>query len=208
MDGIIIIDKPKGWTSRDVVNKVSKILKTKKVGHTGTLDPLATGLLIICVGKATKIVELLSSEEKKYEAEILLGVQTDTLDLEGKIERDEKVFKTKEDIEKAILSFHKKYMQEVPIYSAVKIHGKKLYEYAREKEAVVLPKKEVTIYKLTYKDIEYEHNRTKFKIDCIVSKGTYIRSLVRDLAVSMNTIGVMSNLRRTRHGVFSLKDAI
>ena len=108
MDGIIIIDKPKGWTSRDVVNKVSKILKTKKVGHTGTLDPLATGLLIICVGKATKIVELLSSEEKQYEAEILLGVQTDTLDLEGKIERDEKVFKTKEDIEKAILSFHKK----------------------------------------------------------------------------------------------------
>ena len=207
MDGIIIVDKPKGWTSRDVVNKISKVLRIKKVGHTGTLDPLATGVLVICTGKATKICELLTSTEKTYEAEAVLGIETDTLDLEGKIIKEENVHKKEEEIKKIIDSFPKKYMQEVPIYSAVKVDGRKLYEYARENEKVVLPKKEVEIKKIALKEILYEENKTKIKIECIVSKGTYIRSLVRDLAYSMNTVGTMTSLRRTKQGYFSLKDA-
>ncbi len=207
MDGIIIVDKPKGWTSRDVVNKISKVLRIKKVGHTGTLDPLATGVLVVCTGKATKICELLTSTEKTYEAEAVLGIETDTLDLEGKIIKEENVHKKEEEIKKIIDSFPKKYMQEVPIYSAVKVDGRKLYEYARENEKVVLPKKEVEIKKIALKEILYEENKTKIKIECIVSKGTYIRSLVRDLAYSMNTVGTMTSLRRTKQGYFSLKDA-
>lgn len=207
MDGIIIVDKPKGWTSRDVVNKISKVLRIKKVGHTGTLDPLATGVLVICTGKATKICELLTSTEKTYEAEAVLGIETDTLDLEGKIIKEENVHKKEEEIKKIIDSFPKKYMQEVPIYSAVKVDGRKLYEYARENEKIVLPKKEVEIKKIALKEILYEENKTKIKIECIVSKGTYIRSLVRDLAYSMNTVGTMTSLRRTKQGYFSLKDA-
>ena len=207
MDGIIIVDKPKGWTSRDVVNKISKLLKIKKVGHTGTLDPLATGVLVICIGKATKICELLTSSEKTYEVEAVLGIETDTLDLEGKIIKDIDSILLEEKVKEAIDSFPKKYMQEVPIYSAVKVEGKKLYEYAREKIDVILPKKEVEIKKIDLKGIFYEENKTKIKIECTVSKGTYIRSLVRDLAYSMNTIGTMTNLRRIKQGEFNLKDA-
>ena len=207
MDGVIVIDKPKGWTSRDVVNKISKILKTKKVGHTGTLDPLATGVLVICTGKATKICELLTSTEKTYEVEALFGTETDTLDLEGKIIKEKECIKTKEEIKKCIDLFPKKYMQEVPIYSAVKVNGRKLYEYAREKVDVPLPKKEVEIKKMTVKDVLYEKNKTIVKLECTVSKGTYIRSLVRDLAYSMNTVGTMTSLKRTKQGDFSLENA-
>ena len=207
MDGVIVIDKPKGWTSRDVVNKIYKILKTKKVGHTGTLDPLATGVLVICTGKATKICELLTSTEKTYEVEALFGTETDTLDLEGKIIKEKECIKTKEEIKKCIDLFPKKYMQEVPIYSAVKVNGRKLYEYAREKVDVPLPKKEVEIKKMTVKDVLYEKNKTIVKLECTVSKGTYIRSLVRDLAYSMNTVGTMTSLKRTKQGDFSLENA-
>ena len=207
MDGIIIIDKPKDYTSRDIVNIISKKLKTKKVGHTGTLDPLATGVLVICIGKATKLVDVLSSP-KEYIAEVTLGISTDTLDITGNVLKEENTYIEKNQIEKVLKQMTTTYDQEVPIYSAVKVKGKKLYEYARNNEEVILPKKQVTIYDLSLiSDIKYENNKTIFKIKCNVSKGTYIRSLIRDIATKLNTIGVMSDLRRTENNNFKIENA-
>ena len=207
MDGILLINKEKDYTSRDVVNIVSKYLNTKKVGHTGTLDPIATGVLVICVGKATKLVELLTSTYKEYEAEIILGLSTDTYDITGNIIKEENVNISKEEIESALKNMIGKYLQEVPIYSAVKIKGKKLYEYARENKSVELPKREVDIKSLELiSDIKYDNNKTIFKIRTTVSKGTYIRSLIVDIAKSLNTIGCMNSLVRTKQGKFDIKD--
>ena len=206
MDGIIIVNKPKNYTSRDIVNIVSKSVGTKKVGHTGTLDPMATGVLIICIGKATKLVDLLTSKYKEYVAEVTLGIQTDTLDLEGNILKEENVIVSDEDILNAVLSFKGKYMQEVPIYSAVRVDGKKLYEYAREGANVTLPKREVEIKNISLIDIVRSKN-IKFRFKALVSKGTYIRSLVNDIATRLNTIGVMSSLERCRQGIFTLENS-
>lgn len=145
MNGILLINKEKDYTSRDVVNIVSKCLNTKKVGHTGTLDPIATGVLVICVGKATKLVDYLTSTYKEYEAEIILGISTDTYDITGNILKEENVKIEKKEIEKVLNNMIGTYLQEVPIYSAVKIDGKKLYEYARENKEIELPKREVDI---------------------------------------------------------------
>lgn len=205
MDGILLIDKPYGVTSRDVVNEVGRVLNTKKVGHTGTLDPIATGLMIVCVGKYTKLVELLTSYNKTYEAEIILGIKTDTLDITGNVLEEQNVKITKEEILKCINSFIGSYDQEVPIYSAVKINGKKLYEYARENKEIELPKRNVTISEISLiSDIEYDNNKTTFKIRCNVSKGTYIRSLINDIATKLNTIGTMKNLRRISQDEFNI----
>ena len=144
MDGVLVVNKEKGMTSFDVVNKISRILEMRKVGHTGTLDPMAEGVLIVCVGKATKIVELLTAEDKEYIAEAKLGIDTDTYDSEGTILKETEV-PDNLPIEEGISSFQKTYLQEVPIYSAVKVNGKKLYEYAREGKQVECPKREVTI---------------------------------------------------------------
>jgi len=206
MDGIIIVNKPKGYTSRDIVNIVSKCVGTKKVGHTGTLDPMATGVLIVCIGKATKLVDLLISKYKEYIAEVTLGIQTDTLDLEGNVLKQENVFVSDEEIKDAVLSFKGKYIQEVPIFSAVRVDGKKLYEYAREGIEVKLPKREVDIKNISLIDIERTEN-IKFKFKAEVSKGTYIRSLVNDIASRLNTIGVMSSLERTMQGIFNIEDS-
>ncbi len=207
MDGIFLIDKDKGCTSRDVVNEIIKKVETKKVGHTGTLDPLATGVLVVCVGKATKLVDMLTSEEKEYIAEITLGIETDSLDITGNILKEEQVNITKEEIIKVLNNFKGEYDQEVPAYSAIKINGKKLYEYAREGIDIELPKRNVSIKEIELvSDIKYENNRIIFSIKCLVSKGTYIRSLVRDIAHKLNTIGVMSELRRTKLGKFSIND--
>ena len=207
MDGILLINKEKDYTSRDVVNIISKELKTKKVGHTGTLDPLATGVLVICVGASTKLVEYLTSTYKEYEAEIILGIKTDTGDITGNIIKEENIKLTKEEIEKSLIEMTKEYEQEVPIYSAVKINGKKLYEYARNNEEVELPKRKVDIKELELiSDITYDNNKTIFKIRTLVSKGTYIRSLIEDIAKSLNTIGTMKNLNRTKQGNFNLRD--
>lgn len=203
-DGILIVNKPKGFTSRDVVNKVSKILKTKKIGHTGTLDPIASGVLVLTIGKATKLSEVLTSFEKKYIATAILGVCTETLDTEGKILKEENTYITKEEVNKVLKSFIKTYNQEVPIYSAVKIDGKKLYEYARNKEEVILPSREVTIKDIELLDIKYENNKTIIKFSCLVSKGTYIRSLIRDIANNLNTFGIMSDLIRIKQGDFDI----
>lgn len=205
-DGILIIDKPIDYTSRDIVNIVSKNLKTKKVGHTGTLDPIATGVLVICISKATKLVDYLTSTYKEYEAELILGIKTDTLDITGNILKEEKSIKSKEEIEQVLTNMIGNYYQTVPIYSAVKINGKKLYEYAREGKDVELPKREVEIKTLELLDIKYEDDKTIVKIKTLVSKGTYIRSLIEDIATKLNTIGTMKNLRRTKQGKFDIKD--
>ena len=209
MNGIFIIDKPKGITSRDVVNTVVKKLNTKKVGHTGTLDPIATGVLVVCVGSATKLVEELTSNDKEYIATVCLGTLTDTFDSDGKLIKEEVCLKKKEEIIDALNSFKGTYMQEVPIYSAVKINGKKLYEYARSGKDVKLPKRKVEISSIELiDDIEYKDNKTIFKFKCSVSKGTYIRSLIRDIAFKLNTVGTMLDLRRIRQGKFKIENSI
>ncbi len=208
MNGVLIIDKEKNYTSRDIVNIVGKTFHTKKVGHTGTLDPLATGVLVICVGKATKLVELLTDHDKEYIADMTFGIETDTLDNTGKILKNEEKIISREEILAALQFYEKEYEQVVPLYSAVRIRGKKLYEYAREKEEVKLPSRKVKIEKIELLKYETIHNQTHIQIKCHVSKGTYIRSLIRDIASFLGTSAVMTDLRRTRVGNFTLNDAI
>lgn len=207
MNGILLVNKEKNYTSRDVVNKVGKILETKKIGHTGTLDPLATGVLVLCVGSATKLNEILTATYKEYVAEVTLGILTDTLDITGNVLKEEKENVNKEQILETLEKMTGKYIQEVPIYSAVKVNGKKLYEYARNGENVELPKREVDIKELELVgDVKNIDNKIVFNIRCLVSKGTYIRALVNDIAAHLNTIGVMSELTRTKQGRFILQD--
>ena len=209
MNGILVINKPKGYTSRDIVNIATKVLGTKKIGHTGTLDPMAEGVLVLCVGQALKICELLTNHTKEYRAGITLGIETDTLDMEGNILSTLPVDIEKSTILKTVNSFQKTYLQEVPAYSAVKVNGKKLYEYARNIQPVVLPKKEVTIEKIAIIDgIVKDNDTIKFTIACHVSKGTYIRSLARDIGASLGVPAILHSLTRTTQGNFSLKDAI
>ena len=203
MDGIIVINKPKGITSREVVNKMCKLLNTKKVGHTGTLDPIATGVLVLCVGKATKLVETLTSNDKEYVATVKLGILTDTLDTDGTIIEKKCVNLDKDKLVNVLNSFIGTYNQEVPIYSAVKVNGKKLYEYARAKKEVTIPKRMVEIKKI--KLIEFGNDYYKFNVT--VSKGTYIRSLIKDINDKLGVIGVMSDLVRTKQGKFSINNS-
>jgi tRNA pseudouridine55 synthase len=208
MDGILLINKPKGITSRDVVNKVSHILKTKKVGHTGTLDPMATGVLVLCIGKATKLVDLITVYDKEYTAEISLGIETDTLDMEGNIIKKEIVKDiTNDEITDILNTFIGSSTQEVPSYSAIKVNGKKLYQYARENIDVELPKRDINIYELKLiSDVDYKNEYPTFKISCKVSKGTYIRSLVRDIGLKLNSIATMSSLIRTKQGKYNIEE--
>lgn len=208
MDGIIIVDKEKNVTSRDVVNKYSKLLNTKKIGHTGTLDPLATGVLVLCIGKGTKLVDLITGYDKEYVAKVCLGVLTDTYDITGKVLKEKKSIISKEEIEQTLKSFIPGYEQEVPIYSAVKINGKKLYEYARNNEKVDLPKRYVKINSINLiSNIEYKDDKTYFSIITSVSKGTYIRSLINDIGKKLNTYGTMMELRRTKQGQFKIEQS-
>lgn len=203
MNGVIVVNKPKGITSRDVVNKLVKVFGTKSIGHIGTLDPMATGVLVCLIGKYTKLGSIMVNHDKEYVATFKLNVLTDTLDSEGKVLKTDNKIISLEDMQGAIEHFNgPTYMQEVPIYSAVKVNGKKLYDYARSKEDVILPKKEVTIYKLELVSFEDE-----VKIKCKVSKGTYIRALVRDICAYLGTYGVMTDLVRTKLGDYDIGDA-
>lgn len=207
MNGILIVDKPGNYTSRDIVNIVSKELHTKKVGHTGTLDPMATGVLVLCIGEATKLVELLTSSSKEYIAGITLGMETDTLDEEGVIIKHDNKEVLDYEIIDVLNSMKGTYEQEVPKYSAIKVNGRKLYEYAREGIDIELPKREVEIKEIELvSDIEHGEY-TKFQIRTKVSKGTYIRSLVRDIAYKLNTVGIMSSLRRIKQGRFDISES-
>lgn len=204
LNGILIVDKPINLTSRDVVNKVCKALKTKKIGHTGTLDPIATGVLVLCIGKATKLVDVITSEDKEYVATVKLGILTDTFDVDGKVIKTGSITLDKEKLVDTLNSFIGTYNQEVPIYSAIKVNGKKLYEYARSGKKVTLPKRSVTIKSI--KLLSSSKDSYKFKV--LVSKGTYIRSLIRDINDKLGIIGVMSGLKRIKQGNFDIKDAI
>lgn len=202
-DGFLVVFKPSGCTSRDVVNKVSRLLGTKKIGHTGTLDPIATGVLVLTIGKYTKFSDHLVSKFKEYDAEFIFGYETDTLDCTGvkTFESSKKV--TREDLERCLNSFKGTYLQEVPIYSAIKVDGKKLYEYARNGVDVELPKREVTIEKISLQSFSEDN----VKISCTVSKGTYIRSLIRDIGRQLGTYATMTSLERTMQGGFRKEDS-
>ena len=205
MNGILVVNKEKNYTSRDIVNIVGKTLNTKSIGHTGTLDPLATGVLILCVGKSLKVVDLITSYTKEYIAKVKLGIETDTLDITGNIIKTSKVNVDKEKIEKTLKSFLGKSMQEVPKYSAVKINGKKLYEYARNNIEVELPKREIQIYDIELLSDIDQNNEFTFRVS--VSKGTYIRSLIRDIGNKLNTCACMSDLIRTKQGDFNIENS-
>ena len=201
MDGIILINKDKGITSRDVVNIICKKYNTRRVGHTGTLDPLATGLMVICLNSGCKLVELLSNHDKEYIAKVKLGIRTDTYDITGKVlEQNNNYIIEQQELEEVLNSFVGTYLQEVPIYSSIKVHGKKLYEYARSGEEVSLPKREVTINEIQL--IKLEQDFFTFKVN--VSKGTYIRSLINDISKKMNILMTMEELERTKVGKFDL----
>ena len=203
MNGVIVVNKPKGITSRDVVNKLVKVFGTKSIGHIGTLDPMATGVLVCLIGKYTKLGSIMVNHDKEYVATFKLNVLSDTLDSEGKVIKTDNKIISLEDMNGAIEHFNGlTYMQEVPIYSAVKVNGKKLYDYARSNEDVILPKKEVTIYKLELVSFEDE-----VKIKCKVSKGTYIRALIRDICAYLGTYGIMTDLVRTKLGDYDIGDA-
>ena len=203
IDGILVVDKPENLTSRDVVNRVSRVLGTKHIGHTGTLDPMATGVLVLTIGKCTKLNEYLTSIYKTYEVEAKLGILTDTLDITGKVLDTKECSCSVEEIKSTIESFVCKYMQEVPAYSALKVGGKRLYQYAREGISIELPKREVEITSID--NLQIDDNIVKFT--CTVSKGTYIRSLVRDIGEKLGTYGTMVSLRRIVQGGYSIEDA-
>ncbi len=203
MHGAIIVNKAPNMTSRDVINILNKKFNTKSIGHTGTLDPIAEGVLVCLIGKYTKLTDILINHDKEYIASFKLGILTDTLDITGKILKEEKVNLTKEEIQKTILSFKGTYNQEVPIYSAVKINGKKLYEYARNNEEITLPKREVNIYDIELLNIDNECLTIKTK----VSKGTYIRSLIRDIGLKLNTNATMTKLIRTKLDKFTIEES-
>lgn len=208
IDGIILINKGKGCTSHDVVNKVKHIFN-EKTGHTGTLDPNATGLLPILIGQGTKLSYYLINHGKEYFVTLKLGIKTDTADTEGKIIKEDLVDEQillKTNIEKTLNSFIGKQKQIPPMYSAIKINGKKLYEYARKNIQVELTPREIEIYDMQLKEIRIKEQEIDFSVKC--SKGTYIRSLCEDIAERLGTVGYMKELKRTIVGKFNIEDSI
>jgi len=208
MDGILVINKEKDYTSRDVVNIIGKQFNTRKIGHTGTLDPMACGVLVLCMGKCLKVVDLITSYDKEYIARVRLGIVTDTLDVTGNVlNKDDNVNVTKEKVVEVLNSFLGKSVQEVPKYSAVKVNGKKLYEYARAGIDIELPKREIEIFDIELiDDIAYgEYIEFSFRVR--VSKGTYIRSLIRDIGYKLGTYACMSELTRTKQGNFDISNS-
>ena len=208
MDGIILINKPKGCTSHDVVNKIKHVFN-EKVGHTGTLDPNATGLLPILIGKGTKLSYYLINHDKEYEVVLKLGEKTDTADSEGQVIEKREVKDTMLDENNVIDSlkhFIGKQEQVPPMYSAIKIKGKKLYEYARKNIKVEVEPRQIEIYSIELSDINKTEQTISFKVKC--SKGTYIRSLCEDIAEKLGTVGYMKELNRTQVGIFNITDSI
>lgn len=207
MNGILVIDKPEGLTSFDVVAKVRRALRVKKCGHTGTLDPMATGVLPIMLGSATKLAPFLVDSRKEYTATMLLGRSTDTLDITGKVTREMDIGDltlTAGDIEEAMAGFRGEILQEPPMYSALKQGGQRLYDLARQGIEVEREKRPVTVYRLELLSFDFPF----VTFHAAVSKGTYIRSLIRDLGAALGVPATMSYLRRTLTGGFTLADAV
>lgn len=207
MQGILIINKPEGYTSQDVVSKVKKILNIKKAGHTGTLDPMATGVLPVLLGEYTKLSKYLIEHDKTYIAKLKLGIKTATGDIEGDVLKQEdfdRAILDKENVESVLKSFLGKQKQIPPMYSAIKINGKKLYEYAREGKTVEVEPRDIELYKMNL--ISIVDDEIEFEVSC--SKGTYIRVVCEDLAKALGTIGTMSSLNRTIVDKFKIEDSI
>ena len=209
MNRIIIIDKPKDITSQGVVSKIKRILNVKKVGHTGTLDPLATGVLPILVGDATKLSKYLIEHDKIYIAKVVLGERRTTGDLEGEVveTKDTDISKIKkEEIEELLKSFLGESKQVPSIYSAIKVNGKKLYEYAREGKEVEVPERTIFIKNIRLLNIDNDDNSFEYEVE--VSKGTYIRTLSEDIAKKLGTVGYLSNLRRIKVDKFDIDQSV
>ncbi len=210
MDGIIVIDKPKNYTSHDIVNIARRTLKTKRVGHIGTLDPNATGVLVLCVNKATKLVKFFENHSKTYIATIKLGVQTDTDDLTGEIINQKSTESiTDEQIKEAVNSFKGLQHQLPPNYSAIKVNGKKMYELARKNKPMPeLKTRPIEVLKISNLTVLSRTDGIIIEVTLKVSKGTYIRSIARDLGFKLDNFGTLKELRRTDIELFSLKDSI
>lgn len=202
--GVINIYKEAGYTSHDVVAKLRGILKQKKIGHTGTLDPQAQGVLPVCLGKGTKLCDLLADHDKEYEAVLRLGITTDTQDMEGNVLQESSVQVSEEEVRTCILSFQGEQMQVPPMYSALKVNGKKLYELAREGKVVERKARPVTFHKIEV--LWMELPKVKIRVQC--SQGTYIRTLCNDIGEKLGCGGCMEELLRTRVERFALEDAV
>lgn len=209
MNGVIIVNKPIGITSQDVVTEIRKSMKIKSVGHTGTLDPLASGVLPILISKGTRISKYLIDHDKEYIATLKLGIKTSTGDITGDVIETKQVPESALEIEnlKDVLECFKGKQQQIPpMYSAIKVDGRKLYEYARLGQKVEVKPREITIYDIELLDINMENEEIKFRVAC--SKGTYIRTLCEDMAKELGTVGTMSALVRTKVGTFTLEQGI
>ncbi len=203
LNGVIIVNKEKDFTSHDAVAKLRGILKQKKIGHTGTLDPQAEGVLPVCLGNATKLCDILTDKKKEYVATLLLGVATDTQDMTGTVQKKAPVTASEAQVKEAVASFMGKSMQLPPMYSALKVNGKKLYELAREGKEVERQPRPIEIYELEILSMELP----EVKLRVLCSKGTYIRTLCADIGEKLGCGGAMKSLLRTRVGDFYLKDA-
>lgn len=206
MNGFLIVDKPNGITSHDVVNKLRKVLGTKKIGHTGTLDPIATGVLVLCIGDCTKASNYLISDNKTYDVKLKFGIKTDTGDITGKVLEEKNVKISNDKIKETIKSFIGKQEQIPPIYSAIKVNGKKLYEYARKGIEVEIPKRKIEIYSIVIKEINLKENTLVLTVNC--SKGTYIRTLCEDIGKKLDTVATMLELRRIKSGNFEIENSV
>ncbi len=206
INGVINVYKEAGYTSHDVVAKLRGILKQKKIGHTGTLDPDATGVLPVCLGNGTKLCDLLTDKDKTYEAVMLLGTTTDTQDTSGTILTENEVLVSEEEVLEAIKSFIGGYDQVPPMYSALKVNGKKLYELAREGKVVERKSRPIQIYDIIVNEINLKEKQVSITVHC--SKGTYIRTLCHDIGAKLGCGGCMSKLKRTMVSSFSLEDSL
>jgi tRNA pseudouridine55 synthase len=204
MNGIILVDKPQGWTSHDVVAKLRGIYQQRRIGHSGTLDPMATGVLAVFLGRGTRAVELCENDEKEYVAELLLGTVTNTQDITGEVLEQHSVDVSRAQLETVLAQFMGPQQQIPPMYSAVKIGGKKLYELARKGQNVERKPREIVIHQLELQ--RFDGKTAQLRVMC--SKGTYIRTLCHDIGASLGVGGCLSSLRRTRAGRFSIADCV
>ena len=204
MNGIVIIDKPTGWTSQDVVSKLRGVLHTKRIGHGGTLDPMATGVLPVFVGRATRGVEFFEHAEKTYETVLRLGITTDTEDITGTVLTEQDVFVTGAELEQVLEKFRGEILQIPPMYSALKINGQKLVDLARKGKTVERKPRPVTIYELTL--LGMEADGIHLRVRC--SKGTYIRTLCKDIGEALGCGGCMASLRRVSAGAYTIQEAV
>ena len=204
MNGIVIVDKPQGWTSQDVTARLRRVFDTRRIGHGGTLDPMATGVLPVFVGRATRAVEFFEHAEKTYETVLLLGKRTDTQDVTGRVLEERPVSLSLADVEAVLPQFRGEILQVPPMYSALKVNGQKLCDLARKGKQVERQPRPITIFELTL--LSFEENRLRLRVRC--SKGTYIRTLCDDIGAALGTLGCMESLRRTQAGDYSITEAV